>query len=228
VLSPEKLEEYRRMTPEERWRDFVHLMDAAWASLDSLPVAERNRRLDLLQRQLHEILEKSQTPYMFMGGITVGLWGIPRPTFDLDLTLEVDDSTLSEFLRQLEQAGFTVPQEFKKGYTDVIARMRKIKVQTFAGERAWDIDVFLVTTEYQKAAFARRRRMVLMGRAAWVIAPEDLVLHKLVAGRPRDIGDIDDVLMVTAPLELEYLRRWGGTLGVLDVLEERLRLAYGR
>ncbi len=39
-------------------------------------------------------------------------------------------------------------------------------------------------------------------------AVEDLVIHKLVAGRPRDIEDIAGVLRRRPTLDLEYLHKW--------------------
>lgn len=44
MLSEAKLEAYRRMTPEERWREVEELMQLAWQDLLALPEAERNRR----------------------------------------------------------------------------------------------------------------------------------------------------------------------------------------
>ena len=40
MLSKERIERYRRMTPEERWREVEELMTLAWRSLLELPVGE--------------------------------------------------------------------------------------------------------------------------------------------------------------------------------------------
>jgi hypothetical protein len=53
MLSEKKLEEYRRMTPEERWVEVEELMTLAWRSLLELPEDERARRLALI-REEHE------------------------------------------------------------------------------------------------------------------------------------------------------------------------------
>jgi hypothetical protein len=53
MLSAEKLEAYRRMTPEERWREVEELMTLAWRDLCALPPEERERRLAII-RQEHE------------------------------------------------------------------------------------------------------------------------------------------------------------------------------
>jgi hypothetical protein len=53
MLSPERIQAYRRMTPEERWREVEELMTLAWRTLRELSPEERERRLALL-REEHE------------------------------------------------------------------------------------------------------------------------------------------------------------------------------
>jgi hypothetical protein len=54
VLSRERLERYRQMTPSERWREVEALMDEAWRALQALPPGERERRLALIRAQHDE------------------------------------------------------------------------------------------------------------------------------------------------------------------------------
>jgi hypothetical protein len=51
----------------------------------------------------------------------------------------------------------------------------------------------------------------------------DLILLKLIAGRPRDYGDIEDIFFVQGQLDESYLRRWAAPLGITDRLEQALR-----
>jgi hypothetical protein len=37
---------------------------------------------------------------------------------------------------------------------------------------------------------------------------EDLIIHKLVAGRPRDIEDVRSILVRNADYDREYVQRW--------------------
>jgi hypothetical protein len=50
VLSPEQIEVFRRMTPEERWKITSQLMEFAWRSLLALDPEERGRRLEIARR----------------------------------------------------------------------------------------------------------------------------------------------------------------------------------
>jgi hypothetical protein len=46
-----------------------------------------------------------------------------------------------------------------------------------------------------------------------------LILFKLLAGRPRDLLDIKDILFMQGQLDEAYMRRWAMPLGVAGQLE---------
>ena len=50
---------------------------------------------------------------------------------------------------------------------------------------------------------------------------QDEVL-KLIAGRTRDLADIEDVMLAQPALDEGYLRHWAGPLGVAEKLEAAL------
>ncbi len=89
------------------------------------------------------------------------------------------------------------------------------------------VDVFLSETPYQRAAFARRRRHETDLGSLWLISPEDLLLHKLLADRPRDRADVADLLLVVGPLDRIYLDHRAECLGIRDRLD-RVLLDSGR
>ena len=172
-----------------------------------------------------DILERRHAPYMVMGGFAVRVWGIPRPTFDVDITLSADEHELSRFYDEVEREGFTVPEPFRSGFVDSLRGLSKVKLILFGQPSPIDIDLFLAGTKYQKEALSRRQRLELEGRQMWIVGPEDLVLHKLIAGRLRDLSDIEDILLVHGPMDVAYLRQWGDELGVRESLERSLRSA---
>jgi hypothetical protein len=69
-----------------------------------------------------------------------------------------------------------------------------------------------------------------MGQKLWVVSPEDIILSKLewMKGREADV-QYSDALGVAVTqwgnLDLEYLRRWAGVLGVEDMLIRLLKEA---
>ena len=51
MISKERLEAYRRMTPGERWALTLDLLDYGWEMLLRLPPEERERRLCIMRRE---------------------------------------------------------------------------------------------------------------------------------------------------------------------------------
>jgi hypothetical protein len=69
-----------------------------------------------------------------------------------------------------------------------------------------------------------RQAVPLEGRPLWFAAPEDLILMKLKAGRPRDFEDALGVLVAQrAMLDEAYMTDWARRLGIADELAYVLR-----
>jgi len=161
-------------------------------------------------------------PYAVMGGLAVRLYGIPRPTFDVDFTAAVERDRLSELYEHLRDMGYTVSDERVKGWVDTVAGMPIVKTKLFVEGRSIDIDIFLAESPYQQELLARRRCTETLGSPVWFVSPEDLVLLKLLSYRPRDVADIGDVLFTQRQLDEGYLRQWAATLGVSARLDDVL------
>ena len=176
--------------------------------------------------QVVDVLERAAIPYAFMGGMVVPIWGIPRATYDIDVTLSADRVGITRFLAAAKERGFQVDPPFETGFLDRLSGMDKLRVEWWTpGSRRVEVDVFLVTTEYQRAAFARRVQVRIDDRSVWVLGPADLILHKLVAGRPKDVADIQNILAVQGLVDETYLREWSARLGVMPRLVDALRQA---
>jgi hypothetical protein len=98
-----------------------------------------------------------------------------------------------------------------------------VKLELFIGESPIDVDIFLAETPFQLQLLQRRQRHQAGGLAAWFVGPEDLVLLKLLAARPKDLVDVGDVIFIQGQLDEAYLQRWAGELGVSAALDEALR-----
>jgi hypothetical protein len=172
---------------------------------------------------LVDLLERDAVPYALMGGIAVPVWGIPRATYDIDVVLSVGDEDLQRFVARAKERGFHVDPPYEAGFRDVLKGMEKIRLEWWTEEsRRVEVDVFLVTTAYQEAAFTRRRRVKIDGRDAWVLSAADLILHKLAAARPKDLADIQNILAVQGIPDEAYLRSWARRLGTEAELEKAL------
>jgi hypothetical protein len=177
-------------------------------------------------RELALLLERMQIPFAVMGGIAVRIYGIPRPTHDVDFTLAIDRDRLGELYRSLANLGYTVPEAYVAGWVDRVAGMPLVKARLYLEGRGIDIDLFLAESPFQEQLLARRRREQLDDFPVWFVSPEDLILLKLLSNRPRDVADIGDILFMQGQLDEDYMRHWAGELGVTAQLEHALRPQY--
>jgi len=94
--------------------------------------------------------------------------------------------------------------------------MPLVKFRLLVEGHGIDIDIFLAESEYQQEIIRRRRIHDFRGRPIAFVSPEDLVLLELIAGRTRDLADIEDVLLTQPELDEAHLRHWAGPLGVAE------------
>ncbi|MBI5366014.1 MAG: hypothetical protein HZA54_03170 [Planctomycetes bacterium] len=164
------------------------------------------------------------TECALIGGYAVATWGVPRATFDVDLLLPLEPGRLRAFFRACEARGFDIPEEYRAGWQDRIRDMPLVKVKLFQAGRAITVDVFPVTTEFQRSAFARRQTVALqeLDRTVSIVTAADLILFKLLADRPKDRVDVQNVLAVQGVPDEAYLRQWAERLGLRDRLDRAL------
>ncbi len=168
------------------------------------------------------LFDRLGIPYAIMGGWAVRVYALPRPTYDVDFTILLDRSRLPQLYAAAEEAGFTVPEQYRGGWIDAVAEMPLVKFRLYLAGHGIDVDIFLAESDYQRELMRRRVQHSVAGASAWFISAEDLILLKLIANRPRDRADIDDLLLARSELDEPYLRRWAGPLGVEKQLEEVL------
>jgi predicted nucleotidyltransferase len=171
---------------------------------------------------LIDLLDQLSIEYAVMGGFAVRSHGVPRPTYDVDVLIVLERQQLPKLFDRLREQDFGIPEAYDTGWVDRIKEMPLVKLRRFIRDESLDVDLFLAETEFQTQVMNRRTRLDADGRIVWVVSPEDLVLLKLLAGRPRDLGDVTDVLFMQGSLDVEYMRRWAEELGVKKELERAL------
>jgi hypothetical protein len=187
-------------------------------------LSDRPPLLDALDRVLR-FLSARRIDYMLLGGMAVRTLSIPRPTYDLDLMVAVRVEDVGRFAGWAQEEGWLVGEEHLRGFVDRLRGLAKLAVSIPVGERTIPVDLFVLGSEYQRAAFDRRALHATDLGEVSLISAEDLLLHKLLADRPRDRADIADLLAVTGPLDADYLRGWAARLGVEGALGRALREA---
>jgi predicted nucleotidyltransferase len=148
-------------------------------------------------------LERLGIPYMLIGGQAVLLYGEPRLTRDIDVTLGAGLERLSEVLEWVRGSGWQVlveaPAEFV-GKTMVLPCLER-----GSGIR---IDLIFSFSPYEQQALKRARHVPVGGVRVSFASLEDLIIHKVLAGRPRDLEDLRGVLLKNQAIDLEYVHHW--------------------
>jgi hypothetical protein len=121
--------------------------------------------------------------YALVGGLAVGVWGVPRATKDIDLLVRPEEVARAKTaVRACGYALEAVPMRFSDGME--LARVSKI-----VGEQLMTVDFLLVNPNLE-AAWQSRVRVEIENAALSVISREALIAMKLAAGRPIDQHDI--------------------------------------
>ena len=158
----------------------------------------------LLLGELSRGLGELRIPFMLIGGQAVLLHGQPRLTEDIDVTLGVDVDQLPRLLTLCGRLGLTVLPEAPEPF---VRETYVLPVHhTESGIR---VDFIFSTTPYERQAISRAESVALAGVPVPFASAEDLLSHKLFAGRPRDLEDAESVVRRKGTsLDWAYLEHW--------------------
>ncbi len=157
---------------------------------------------NLLSR-LGQLLSGNKIPYMVIGGQAVLLYGTPRLTQDIDITLGVSTERLSEIAGICKSAGLKILPENYRAFVS----------KTFvlpASDRTSGIrvDFIFSFTTYEQQAIKRSRKVKIKKRFVKFASAEDVIIHKIFAGRPRDLEDVRHIILKNPLLDRRYIRKW--------------------
>jgi hypothetical protein len=170
---------------------------------------------DLIAR-LAVALEAKRIPFMLIGGQAVLLHGEPRLTQDVDVTIGVGPDQIRDLLDVCAALRLQPLPE------DPGAFARETFVLPAADpETGLRLDLIFSTTPYETQAIARAVLVDVGSREVPFATAEDLILHKLFAGRPRDLEDAAGVVRRKgAEVDWEYLARWAREFAVIPGRED--------
>jgi predicted nucleotidyltransferase len=148
-------------------------------------------------------LDERSIPYMLIGGQAVLLYGEPRLTKDIDMTLGVGPERLLDVVEMVEGLGWKVlveaPGEFVR-QTMVLPCSEPL-----TGVR---VDFIFSSSAYERQAVERVRHVPIGKAQVRFASVEDLIIHKIIAGRPRDLEDVKGILVKNREVDARYVRQW--------------------
>lgn len=158
---------------------------------------------DNLLVKIASALDKYKIPYMIIGGQAVLLYGEPRLTKDIDITLGVDLRSLSviqKIRKELKLKDLSTKIEDFTKKTLVLPLY-----DAFSGMR---VDFIFSYSDYERNAIKRAKSIKIDNKKINFISIEDLIIQKIFAGRPRDLEDARSIIRKNSKIEKKYVIKW--------------------
>ena len=153
-------------------------------------------------RDLLTWLEEAGAEAVIVGGVACSVLGRPRMTRDIDVLVLVDESDL---LALLDRARSHEIEPRRADCLEFATRSRVLLLRH--RPTGVELDVILGQLPLERGILERRRSAVVGGLTLPVPTPEDLILLKVLAGRPRDLEDIRGLLHAHPELDLGPVRQ---------------------
>jgi hypothetical protein len=170
-------------------------------------------------KEVTQRLDRAKIPYMVTGSIAANFYAVPRMTRDIDIVVELSERGINRFIPLFENDYYleseTVQGAVKnKGMFNLIQNEYIIKIDF----------VVRKDTPYRRREFSRRKKVSVGGRELYMVAPEDLILSKLVWAKDSrselQLTDVRNLLKSVKGLNRRYLARWARELKVESLYRE--------
>lgn len=148
-------------------------------------------------------LESQQIKGVVIGGVAVSMLARPRFTRDIDAVVSLHDDRWSEFLHEGTRFGF-VPRR-----SDALEFARVTRVLLLNHEpSAIDVDISFGGLPFEEETIETANLVDVGGIRVPLPRPENLIVMKAVANRPRDLADIEALVDACPDLDQKKVRLW--------------------
>ena len=156
-----------------------------------------------LLRKMASELKRDGLPYMIIGGQAVLLYGTPRLTNDIDVTLGVDIASVDRVAEIIGRIGLQIISEDFRSFVE------KTSVLPTRDEKSGiRVDFIFSFTPYERQAISRARAVSLRGVDVMFASVEDVIIHKIFAGRARDLEDVRSMIVKNPDTDKAYIEQW--------------------
>jgi hypothetical protein len=140
---------------------------------------------------------------MIIGGQAVLIYGEPRMTRDIDITLGVGIDELNKIKQVITKIGLTIRVKNYKKFAEqtmVIPAMDK--------KSGILVDFVFSFTGYERQSIKKAKSIKIGKTMVKFASLEDVIIHKVIAGRPRDIEDIRIIILKNPKYNKKYINLW--------------------
>jgi hypothetical protein len=137
--------------------------------------------------EMTALLDELHFNYMLIGGLAVALWGEPRATLDVDLTIWVEAG-------QLDATVAALSQRLAVRTADPLAFVRRSRVLPVLASNGIPVDLLFAAWPVEKQAIEQAVVRQVAGAPVRVVGLDHLLLLKLISDRPKDLADAEALL----------------------------------
>lgn len=153
------------------------------------------RRLDELLAIAEHTFATLGIPHALVGACARNVYASPRSTCGIDLAVDPTPTDYPRAAAELQRRGFVRVHEAR---TDPASELPDVAL--FCDDAGGRIDLLFACSDFERGAIARATPTSFPVTAITmpVAGVEDLIVYKLLAGRPRDVIDIEEILHARA------------------------------
>ncbi len=148
-------------------------------------------------------LDKKGIEYMIIGGQAVLIYGEPRLTRDIDITLGATPERYEDIEKITKDLNLKIipenPIDFVK---------KTMVLPTIDEESGIRVDFIFSFSEYEKTALKRVNKIKIDDTQVCYASVEDVIIHKIISGRERDIEDVKSILLKNKEFDEKYILKW--------------------
>lgn len=152
---------------------------------------------------LQRLLERFNQRGVIIGGIAAGILGKPRMTVDIDAMFLLSTSDIPQLLQFARSEGF----EPRIDAAVEFARKSRVMLLKHTASNT-NIDISLGILPFEEEMVERSMLHPIGGLSIRLPAPEDLIILKAVAHRPKDLLDIQEIVANNSQMDTARIEQW--------------------
>jgi hypothetical protein len=164
---------------------------------------EPSTSLPKLLEKIAEAFEKEHIPYMIISGQAVLLYGEPRLTKDIGITLGLDINELHRIRNIAIQIGLTLLVQNEEKFV-----RETMVLPTIHESSGFRVDLIFSFSKYEQEALKRVNKIRIGSIDVCYASLEDVLIQKTISGRPRDIEDIKAMILKNPHFDIQYVNKW--------------------
>lgn len=138
--------------------------------------------------QLISALNENEIEYAVCGGLALTIHGFPRATFDIDILINAE--SLEKAYEVAAKFGYDI-RGLDISFKERAVEIRRVSKIDDEGE-VLPLD-FLLVTPHVEDVWRTRQKLIWQNQDLWIVSTEGLIKMKELAGRAKDLIDIDRI-----------------------------------